>query len=240
MKKILSNIIIGTGFIAKNFDNYKKELKKLNVCLYAAGVSNSQINDEDLLIKERKKLLDFSRQFNQKKKLVYISTCGVLDASRKNNPYNKNKLQIENMIQKKFNKFLITRFPEVVGKNDNKTTLTNFLYHKIKNKKKFYVWKQAKRNIMDIQDIVLITMSFLSDKNLNNRKINIANPINNSVIEIVKNFEKLSDVKANYTLIDKGHNGCLIDISEISKIIKKKKIHFNKNYLYKVLKKYYF
>ena len=60
MKKILSNIIIGTGFIAKNFDNYKKELKKLNVCLYAAGVSNSQINDEDLLIKERKKLLDFS------------------------------------------------------------------------------------------------------------------------------------------------------------------------------------
>ena len=183
MKKIISNIIIGTGFIAKNFNNYKEELKKLNICLYAAGVSNSQIKDGDLLIKERKRLLDFSRQFNQKKKLVYVSTCSVLDPSRKNNPYIKNKLQIENMIQKKFNKFLIIRFPEVVGKNDNKTTLANFLYHKIKNRKKFYIWKQAKRNIIDIQDIVLITMSFLKDKNLNNKKINIANPINNSVIK---------------------------------------------------------
>ena len=235
-----SKIIIGNGFIAKNFNNYKEELKKLNICLYAVGISNSQINDGDLLIKERKRLLDFSRQFNQEKKLVYISTCGVLDPSRKNNPYNKNKLQIENMIQKKFNKFLIIRFPEVVGKNNNKTTLTNFLYHKIINKKKFYVLKRAKRNIVDIQDIVLITMSFLKDKNLNNRKINIANPINNSINEIVKNFEKLSDVKARYTLINKGHYDWLIDISEISKIIKKKKIRFNKNYLYNVLKKYYF
>ena len=86
MKKIISNIIIGTGFIAKNFNNYKEKLKKLNICLYAAGVSNSQINNEDLLINERKRLLDFSRQFNQEKKLVYVSTCSVLDPSRRNNP----------------------------------------------------------------------------------------------------------------------------------------------------------
>jgi len=240
MKKILSNIIIGGGFMAKSFNSYKEELKKLNICLYAAGVSNSQINNRDLLIKERKRLLDFSRQFNQKKKLVYLSTCSVLDPSRKNNLYNKNKLQIENMVQKKFNKFLIVRLPEVVGKNDNQTTLTNFLYHKIKNRKKFYIWKKAKRNIIDIQDIVLITMSFLKDKNFNYKKINIANPISNSVNEIVKNFEKLSDVKANYTLIDKGHNDWKIDTSEISEIIKNKKIRFNKNYLYNILKKYYF
>ena len=67
MKKIISNIIIGTGFIAKNFNNYKEELKKLNICLYAAGVSNSQTNNKDLFINERKRLLDFSRQFNQEK-----------------------------------------------------------------------------------------------------------------------------------------------------------------------------
>ena len=68
----------------------------------------------------------------------------------------------------------------------------------------------------------------------------IANPINNSVNEIVKNFVKLSDVKTNYTLIDKGRNDWQIDISEIPEIIKNEKIHFNKNYLYNVLKKYYF
>ena len=86
---------------------------------------------------------------------------------------------------------------------------------------------------------IIIGTGFIA-KNFNNRKINIANHINNSVNEIVKNFEKLSNLKANYTLINKGHNDWQIDISEISEIIKKKKIHFNKNYLYNVLKKYYF
>ena len=43
-------MIIGSGFIAKNFNDYSKELEKLNICIYAAGVSNSQIKDNDLLV----------------------------------------------------------------------------------------------------------------------------------------------------------------------------------------------
>ena len=41
-------MIIGSGFIAKNFENYSNVLEKLNICVYAAGVSNSQIKDNDL------------------------------------------------------------------------------------------------------------------------------------------------------------------------------------------------
>ena len=47
-------MIIGSGFIAQNFENYSNELEKLNICLYAAGISNSQTKDKNLLDKEKK------------------------------------------------------------------------------------------------------------------------------------------------------------------------------------------
>ena len=232
-------MIIGSGFIAKNFNDYSKELEKLNICVYAAGVSNSQIKDNDLLVKEKNRLIDFSKEFNQKKKLVYISTCSINDPSRNKTPYVKNKLEVENLIIKRFNKFLIIRFPEVVGKNDNSITLTNFLYYNIKNQKKFEIWKNAKRNLIDVHDAILLTVNYLKNKKSNNI-VNIANPINCYVSEIVKNFEILSNIKANYNLIDKGYDNWHIDVSGISEIIKSNQILFDQNYLQAVLKKYYF
>ena len=232
-------MIIGSGFIAKNFENCSNELERLSVCLYAAGVSNSQIKDNDLLVKEKDRLIDFSKKFNQEKKLVYISTCSINDTSRNKTPYVKNKLEIENLIVEKFNKFLIIRFPEVVGKNDNSITLTNFLYHNIINQKKFEMWKNAKRNLIDIQDAILLTVNYLKNKK-SNKIVNIANPINCYVSEIVKNFEILSNIKANYNLVDKGYYNLHIDVSEISEIITNNQILFDQSYLHKILKKYYF
>ena len=240
MKKILFGTIIGSGFMAKSFHDQIQELQKLNICLYAAGISNSQTKDKNLLIKDQNRIIDFSKKFDQKKKLVYLSTCSINDPSRNKNPYVKNKLHIESLLKEKFNKFLIIRLPEVVGKNDNKTNLINFFHHSIKNKKKFEIWTKAIRNIIDIQDVVLVTMILLKNYFPNNTIINIANPIHYKVREIVKNIEKLTNMKANYNLVDKGDDNWQIDISEISEIIKNNKINFNQNYLYKVLKKYYF
>ena len=127
----------------------------------------------------------------------------------------------------------------MVGKNDNSITLTNFLYYNIKNQKKFEIWKNAKRNLIDVHDAILLTVNYLKNKKSNNI-VNIANPINCYVSEIVKNFEILSNIKANYNLIDKGHDNWHIDVSGISEIIKSNKILFDQNYLQTVLKKYYF
>ena len=233
-------MIIGSGFIAKNFENYSNELEKLNIWLYAAGISNSQTKDKNLLDKEKNRFIEFSKKFIQKKKLIYISTCTINDPSRNKNLYILNKLYIEDLIQKNIKNFLIIRLPEVVGKNENRVTLINFLYNKIKNEEKFEIWTKAKRNIIDIDDVVLLTLNLLKNKNLNNIKINIANPKSCFVNEIVKNFEKLGNIKAKYNLVDKGHNSWHLDTNRVSKISKKIKINFNENYLYKLLKKYYF
>tara|TARA_Y100000590_G_C15413206_1_gene898393 strand:- start:197 stop:844 length:648 start_codon:yes stop_codon:yes gene_type:complete len=215
-------------------------MEKLNICLYAAGVSNSQTKDKILLLKDQNRIIDFSKKFDQKKKLVYLSTCCINDPSRNKNPYTKNKLYIESLIKEKFKKYLIIRLPEVVGKSDNKISLTNFLYHHIKNKKKFEIWTKTKRNIIDIKDVVLLTMIVLKNCFPNNKIINIANSMNYKVREIVESFEKLTNIKANYNLVDKGDENWQIDISDIFEIIKNNKIKFNEKYLYKTLKKYYF
>ena len=61
-------MIIGSGFIAKNFENYSDDLERLNICLYVAGISNSQTQDKNLLDKEKNKFIEFFKRFNQKKK----------------------------------------------------------------------------------------------------------------------------------------------------------------------------
>ena len=232
-------MIIGSGFIARNFGNYVKEVDELNVCLYAAGVSNSQIQSKDLLEKEKKRIINFSKTFDEKKKLVYFSTCSIDDPLRNKSLYRRNKIDIEDIIKKEFKKFLIIRLPEVVGKSDNNFTLTNFLYNKIKKKEKFEVWSKAKRNLIDIDDAVTLTINYLKNEKMKNI-INVANPISFSILEIVKEFEILSKVKANYSLVDKDDISWSIDVSPIAQEIKYCKIVFNKNYLSALLKKYYF
>ena len=232
-------MIVGSGFIAKNFSHYKEELEKLAICLYAAGISNSQINDYNLLEKEKNRIIDFSKKFDKKKKLVYFSTCSIFDPSRNKSLYVKNKIYIENFIKENFNKFLILRLPEVVGRNDNNITLVNFIYQQVINKKKFEVWKKAKRNLIDIEDAVSLTMGCLK-KNIQNKTVNISNPIFCYATEIVKIFEELSKIKANFNLLDKGNDKWIVDTFEISAIIESQRIKFSENYLYEVIRKYYF
>ena len=50
----------------------------------------------------------------------------------------------------------------------------------------------------------------------------------------------LSNIKANYNLVDKGYYNLHIDVSEISEIITNNQILFDQSYLHKILKKYYF
>ncbi len=115
--------------------NIKNFFKELNICVYAAGVSNSLCKNKKLFEKDKKRLYDFSNDINKNKVLLYFSTCALDDPSRNQNPYIKNKLEIENFIKKNFAKYLIIRLPEVVGKSNNSNTLINFFLKKLEKKK---------------------------------------------------------------------------------------------------------
>ena len=77
--------IIGSGFLASNFKKHEGLFKKLNICVYAAGVSNSLCQDSGLFEKDKNRLANFSKQIDKKKTLLYFSTCSIDDPSRNNN-----------------------------------------------------------------------------------------------------------------------------------------------------------
>lgn len=234
-------MIIGSGFIAQNFKKKIFLLKKYNVAIYASGVSNSQSKNANHFLREKKKLIYYKKKI-EKKILVYISTCSVYDPSRKNTSYVKHKLEMENLIKKNFNKFIIFRFPEVVGYNSNKKNLINFFYVNIINNKKFKLWINSKRNIIDIDDAIKLCFSYIKFykdyKNIN-FIFNIANKLFFSVIDVINIFEKLTFKKALYSKVKFGNLNWMIKPSTNKKIVKLSKIKFDEYYLEKVIKKYY-
>ena len=237
---MLSKNIIGNGFIAGNFKSYSKLLKKLNIYLYACGVSNSQCTNIRILEKDFKTLVNFQKKYDQNKKILYFSTCGIYDPSRKNKPYFVNKVKIEKFIKRNFINYLIIRVPEIVGKSNNKKNLINFLYEKITKKKKFNLWLKSTRSIIDIDDLSKILIFIIKNKNIKNKIINIANPKKISILNIVKEIERLTSIKAKYKLIKiKKSKGWKINTFYIKDVMTKIKIKFDKKYLKRVLRKYY-
>ena len=79
--------------------------------------------------------------------------------------------------------------PQLVGKNSNPYTLTNFLYMKIKKREIFKLWAGANRNLIDIDDIIYILRKLLIKNNKVNSIINIINPRSSYVVNIIKIFE---------------------------------------------------
>jgi nucleoside-diphosphate-sugar epimerase len=228
--------IIGSGFIARNF---KKEKITKDVIIFASGVSNSMTKKKFLFDREKKKLKKIIELFI-KKKIIYFSTCSVLDYTRSKKPYQRHKIFMENYIKKNFSNYLIFRLPEVIGSNkSNKNTLINFLYERIKYKKKLVVSKNLYRNLIDIKDFIAIS-KYLINKNYNRRIINIASPQMTSVIRIVEVISTILNKKI--ILIKKNipnNENFRINVNFIKKIFKKFSINFNNRYIYNSIKKYY-
>ena len=198
MKMTATNPIVGNGFIAKKILKIKKKLIKSKVVLYAAGVSDSKIIDKKELITEFSRIRSYLKKFDNKKKFIYISSFIVFDPSRNKSLYTKNKIKIEKFIKKKNINHLIIRLPEIIGKSKNKKTLINFIFHKIKEGKKFELWKNSLRNIVDIDDAVKIIEKIIINNSIKKKTINLISKHFYSAENIVKIFEKKLKKKANY------------------------------------------
>ena len=120
--------------------------------------------------------------------------------------------------------------PEIIGKNKNRNTLVNYFYYNIKNKKSFNLFKNTKRNFIEINDIVNILMEIVSNK-ITNRTINIASNNMTDVKDVVKIFEKILNKKAFEIIKNDKFINYRIDVRYIKKLKSFKKLTFNENYL---------
>ena len=235
MKKKNKNII-GSGFLSSKFLKYEKLINKLNICIYAAGVSNSLNNNRKELNKDFNRLKNF-RNFIGERKIIYISTCSIYDPNRNKSSYVKNKLKIEKFIRNNFKNYMIIRFPELVGSSSNKNTLINFFYNNILSTKKFTAFVKAKRNLLDVEDAIKLTFFFIKKRKFN--EINIANIKYYNSLVIIKNIETICKIAGTYSKNKKDLTIWKINNSVNNNILRKLKLKFDKKYLPKIIKKYY-
>ena len=227
-------MVLGNGMIANKFIKYESDKKKI---IFASGVSNSKNTNKDDFLRELS-LLDETIETNPDKSIIYFSTCSIYDRDLKKSPYILHKISLENVIKQKAKKFLIFRVSNVAGVSNNPYTILNYFIFNILQKKPFIIWKNASRNIIDIDDLYTITDELLQTNLYINQIINVANRTSYTVQYIIDQIEKHLNRKAIFTEINKG-SSYDIDISAITPVIDKCKIQFTDDYLLKVLKKYY-
>lgn len=228
-------MLIGSGLLAQAFSGAL--LQREDVCIYAAGVSNSSCTDAREFARERQRLGDALQQAIQVGAFVYFGTCSVNDPDARNTPYVQHKLAMEHMAYT-HPQNLILRLPQVAGKTPNPHTLLNYLYARIARSESFSLWSKAKRNIIDVVDVVSITQQLISNNSTRNTIINIANVVNYPIADIVSAMERVVGKRAVYDVVERGSE-YLIDTSAILPVLEKAGVKFGNDYLEKVIGKYY-
>lgn len=228
-------MIVGSGLIGQAFS--ESSLQREPVCIYAAGVSNSHCEDTEEYEKERQLLC---RKLDEAKALdafIYFSTCSIYDPSALSTPYVQHKLLMEDLVRE-HPRHLIFRLPQLAGKSPNPHTLLNYLHTRVSRGESFQLWANAKRNIIDICDVVAVVGRVIEDTTARALTTNIANVMNYSMLDIVRAMEVVTGKEAIYIPVQRGSEYA-IDISAIASIVKSIPIGFDDSYLLNVIQKYF-
>lgn len=227
-------MLIGSGLLARAFAPIASQ--KEQICIYAAGVSNSSCKSEHEFVRERVRLTDALQQNADADVFVYFGTCSVADPASRNTPYVHHKLAMEDLVRS-HSRHLILRLPQVAGNTPNPHTLLNYLYARISRSESFTIWSKAKRNIIDIDDIVFVAQQLINEESTRNVILNIANPVSYAVLDIVRAMSAVVCKAAIFDILEKTSE-YNIDVSRVRNLLDETPISAE-GYLNNVLLKYY-
>lgn len=176
-------IVVGRGLLGSRFSREKSTLSNV---IFASGVSDS--NSTSSLQFDRETTL-LKSWLQRSQDLVYFSTCSIDDPNMSGKPYVAHKLKMEELVLRNSGG-IVLRLPQVVGRSDNKNTLVNFLVSKIFRGEFYTLYAGAIRNLIDIDDVVKLTM-FLLENKFPPGRYSFAMPIDYEVTEIVSCIEKV-------------------------------------------------
>ena len=213
-------MIIGNGMMAKAFSARQEDDVSL---IFASGVSDSNETVASAFLREEMLLRDAMRTYPHKT-LVYFSTCSIYDSTLHNSPYIYHKLNMERLIRDNQATYVIFRLPQVVGFTRS-PTIVNFLYHKIRYGDSFELWKNSKRNLIDVEDVVDVINAILDHQLLVNRIVNLASTRTDSIYDIVSVIEELTGKQARYREVEKG-GFYHIDLSQVMDVYRLCHINF--------------
>jgi nucleoside-diphosphate-sugar epimerase len=226
-------MIIGSGMLARAFAPLFSDSRES--CVYAAGVSNSNCSDQREFDRERDRLMIAMDQHRLADLFLYFGTCsanGSLDS-----PYVQHKIKMEKIVAE-HPQYLILRLSQVAGKTENPHTLLNYIFIRIIRSERFQIWKNARRNIIDIDDVVRIAVGLALEDGVRRECINVANFSDYSMGDVMAKMEKVVGKKSIFDSVDKGDT-YPIDTQRIDRIARRCGIVFGSEYLESVIRKYY-
>lgn len=229
-------MLIGTGMLARAFAPHFSD--RSDVLVYAAGVSNSGCVDEREFVRDRATFDRCISQFGARRIVVYFGTCSVDDPDARATPYVRHKLEMEDRVRQR-PRHLLLRLPQVVGRTPNPHTLLNYLHARIARSERFSLWTGARRNVIDLDDVVGAALSlFRLPDPLRTPILNIANTFSYSAREIVAALEHVTEKRAIFDEIARG-SSYSIDVDAALPLFAAAGIRFDDGYLDRVVRKYY-
>ena len=225
-------MIIGNGLIANLFRENDRE----NVVFFASGVSNSLETDKSAFLREENLIRNTIKE-NPNKIFIYFSTCSIYDSSKNGSSYVNHKLKMEQIVEELADQYLILRVSNAVGKGGNPNLLMNYLVNAFHQEKEITVHTLATRNLIDADDVKNITLKFINENSFN-KIINVAYLENFSTIQILEILEKHFNKTAKTYLVKSGQS-YLISIPEAEAYFLQNKLTEKKEYLLRIIKRYY-
>lgn len=224
-------MIIGNGMLARAFAPDYQD--KPDLTIFASGVSNSRESRTTEFAREQALLQETCASAH---KIVYFSTCSVHDPELATSAYVQHKLAMESIVSD-HPCYTIFRMPQVIGHTPNPHTLSNFMYQHIMQGKPFPIWRKARRNLIDIDDVVRLANFFLqqTDQQL---CVNIACPFSISMPELLAIFERVLSRTAQCEFIEAGGE-YQIDTHACSVAAAAIGLSFDARYLDHLIAKYY-
>ena len=227
-------MVIGNGLMAQAF---YRHMNDDNILIFASGVSSSKFCTAYDCAREEALLRKSLDKCGDKILFVYFSSCSIASSNLVSDIYHTHKKKMEEIIQMNAKRYAIFRLPNVVGSVVNLDTLFYYLVDKVKRQEVFELWSGAKRNIIDIDDVVNIVNNIIDDNIFINEITNVANLNDVTVDEIVYEIAKHLGADVKYSKIEYNDN-YFIDTTKVHPIIDRLGLNFNVNYLERVVKKY--
>jgi nucleoside-diphosphate-sugar epimerase len=225
-------MIVGNGLVATAFRPwFAKDAGRL---VFASGVSNSRETRAEEFARERALL---EPHIGRDALLLYFSTCSINDTELIDSAYVRHKKQMEALVREA-RRFAIFRLPQVVGRTSNPNTLTNYLYQKVSSGTSFDVWSHARRNLIDVDDVVTIVRFLLQDDVALGRTVDVASPFYTSIPELVAVFEDVLGRKARFNVLDAG-GAYPIDTRVAEEAARASGVRFEPSYVRRLVGKYY-
>ena len=228
-------MVFGSGLLAFAFG--PKFANSATSCVYAAGVSNSNCSDQREFDREQDRLMAAMGQHRLAELFLYFGTCSANGPLASASPYVQHKIKMEKIVEE-HPRYLILRLPQTVGKTENPHTLLNYIFARIIRSERFQVWKNARRNIIDVDDVVRIAIGLALEEGVRRESINVANFLDSAMVDIVELMAKVVGKKAIYDCLDRG-DAYPIDTRRIREVAPRCGVIFGPKYLEIVIRKYF-